>query len=64
MGFVAIPFDTGSHHGFCQYGLPIGQSGQGYRVERAEGVEGIALDAGSFHRSIEKTKIEKGIVSD
>ncbi len=63
VGFPAVPLDACFHHGSCQHGLAVDEPGERNGVEGAEGVEGVALETGTFHCGIEKAEVEEGIVS-
>src|SRR6185437_10835321 len=54
---------TGGLHRLAQHGLAVGEAAQGGGIEAAEGVERVALVAGTAHRGIDETEIERGVVA-
>src|SRR5690606_14212341 len=64
VGFTSIEVDAGRLTGLGQYGLPVGEAGEGRRIEAGEGVEGIALDIAPGNRRVEKAQVEAAVVPD
>lgn len=59
-----VPGNVRGDDATCQHRLSKGHTRQGYGVEGAERMKGIAFVSGTFDRCIDKAEIEKGVVSD
>src|SRR5690606_14230287 len=57
--FASVEVDAGGLAGFGQYGLPVGEPGQGGGVEAGERMERVALDAGAQHGGIQEAQDRK-----
>ena len=59
-----VPAESRCRDRSRQYGLPVGDAGQGHGVEHAERVERIALVLGARDRGIDESQIEMRVVAD
>ena len=64
MGLVCIPFHAGRLYRTREHRLAVGEARQRYRVEGAEGMKRVALDAGPGGRRVDELEIEVRVVPD
>lgn len=64
VSFSSVPLDACGLNRAAQNGLPQRESREGRCVEAAEGVERVALVAGSLDRRIQESEVERCVVAD
>jgi hypothetical protein len=64
MRLATVEIDAGQLRGAGQHGLAQRGACQGHGVQARERMEGVALDAGAFHRGVQESQIERGVVAD
>src|SRR3990167_4096542 len=64
MRLSIVPGQPGGLHRTAENGLSVGEPGQRYRIECAEGMERIAFMGHARHRRVDEAQIETCVVTD